>query len=791
MTQSTKKTIAKIKLAEMRRQRERLTEHYNNVTADAQSATTNLERLRILYNGLRNTRFTGKSLHPDVGPLDVLLFEDEVGKHSPQMVDNWLQQLQRELLRGRLRAEHTCAFGQILDDWKQADSNKPPHDDPQPWRLLLQSPAKQANAQYLRDLFGKYASFFTPLKNAMTEFGDKDAMAPVSIDEVKALLNHQARDDFRQYPLRKAALSALSDATACNEIADTISILLNNLDDWQWPSEGETPISTWKNQKWRPYLQEDLIHLLFVQLIGLRWGMALKRQTQSLFSHGWEQESLFWRKKWNRWPQPQQEMRAQKNNAAQMFLLSMIPASLQNWVNASGYGAGYTSNKSIDLQPTQLERLLIEVHADIRMHQLLEPDKAVHIIQIDLKDYYLQIPHHIIEAMLEELGVPGRWQQFFAKYLSIPLVVDDGIASSKRGFILGHLIGSVLADYLLFLLEVHLFQETEIRLLRVIDDMFVVCNDSQQTTRAWSLINEFCQTCGLEINAEKSGATNLGDQKDGSLLPGLPRWGLLQLHDDGQWHIDSALFETLQKRIAAEVQGTPSIIGKVKCYNENVAYLHKNLGLTAPINLPRYEEIGKHLSRLHQHLFGENHGMAEEIHRQLASCFLDAQLQEQGLPESLLYWPITAGGLGLTHPLIPVVAHRNALQEKLPVAPNREGPYAPNDSYCSRVYQYGYQVRSAVTMEGPNATPGMERLVDDFIARGGEVGGRQQQGLSKYWRWVIYTYGPALLEEMGTFRFLLTELVPLQMIFDGQSRQDTTAATNDSFAGDAGDEIPF
>jgi hypothetical protein len=60
----------------------------------------------------------------------------------------------------------------------------------------------------------------------------------------------------------------------------------------------------------------------------------------------------------------------------------------------------------------------------------------------------------------------------------------------------------------------------------------------------------------------------------------------------------------------------------------------------------------------------------------------------------------------------------------------------------------------------------MTRLTADFVERGSEVGGRQQPGLSPYWQWVLYTYGPQLLEELGTFRFLLTELVPLQLILE-------------------------
>jgi hypothetical protein len=67
----------------------------------------------------------------------------------------------------------------------------------------------------------------------------------------------------------------------------------------------------------------------------------------------------------------------------------------------------------------------------------------------------------------------------------------------------------------------------------------------------------------------------------------------------------------------------------------------------------------------------------------------------------------------------------------------------------------------------PNAV--METLVKDFISRGTELSAGQQKTLSPYWRWVLYIYGPQILESFGTFRFLFSELVPLQILTSRQS----------------------
>ena len=70
----------------------------------------------------------------------------------------------------------------------------------------------------------------------------------------------------------------------------------------------------------------------------------------------------------------------------------------------------------------------------------------------------------------------------------------------------------------------------------------------------------------------------------------------------------------------------------------------------------------------------------------------------------------------------------------------------------------------SITPSEPGETPEREALVKDFIERGKEISGGHQDSLSSYWQWILAIYGPEILESFGTFRFLITELVPLQLI---------------------------
>ena len=107
---------------------------------------------------------------------------------------------------------------------------------------------------------------------------------------------------------------------------------------------------------------------------------------------------------------------------------------------------------------------------------------------------------------------------------------------------------------------------------------------------------------------------------------------------------------------------------------------------------------------------------------------------------------------------------------------------------------WGWFYRYAVGVSGPAGPPplaAMEQLVKDFIERGSEVSGRRQGSLSPYWRWVVYTYGPSLLESLGTFRFLLTELVPLQLILENRGLAAQMMEDGAPPSASSSDEIPF
>ena len=182
--------------------------------------------------------------------------------------------------------------------------------------------------------------------------------------------------------------------------------------------------------------------------------------------------------------------------------------------------------------------------------------------------------------------------------------------------------------------------------------------------------------------------------------------------------------------------------------------------------------INEALRRFQSDFFGPGKSIVVGVRETIGGRFLgDSELKT--LPESWLYWPITAGGLSLRNLTVLAGQFNEVFSErqKKRIAPpaNRAGDW----QFSKEWNAYYAQFFTALKPKGPKETPVMKTLLDDFIKRGSEVSAGKQKTLSEYWRWVLVVYGPEILEKFGTFRFLITDLVPLQLIHERLLNDDS------------------
>jgi hypothetical protein len=267
-----------------------------------------------------------------------------------------------------------------------------------------------------------------------------------------------------------------------------------------------------------------------------------------------------------------------------------------------------------------------------------------------------------------------------------------------------------------------------------------------------------------------------------------PRWGALRLQPDATWQVDEERVEALRAWTVEHVAAAPSVLQMASRYNAEMSYLIRSLGVLHHLGEGHLDRVTRPLIALHQNLAGPGQGIAEMIQARAARVGGGEAAAHAPIPGPLLYWPVTAGGLGLMQPSVVIEALPGDRAQREPrptclterswarlwqdISELRRQPSADPRPWWVRGFieqssgwfQFLGALEETARLAEPATSPLLDPLIDDFIQRGSEVGSRAQKTISPYWRHVLHTYGPSLLDSVGTFRFLLTELVPLPLL---------------------------
>src|SRR5262249_50514420 len=229
-----------------------------------------------------------------------------------------------------------------------------PHPFDETLALFWSEPEGPPDLEPLADIFRRHEAAFADVRATVHTFTETGAQAAVSPDEARAVLRLIGDDITRTPDLRRQAQAVAHDDLQANEFAGALTVLLHNLDDWNWPAEGFALRPLWSRTRWRPYLDEDLLTLLFQNLVGLRWGMTLKTAFQNALNtkyHGGRGPGGLCGEKKSRATNyaPLQTARAQQHDK---LFLPMIPQTLAGARQAGGYGpsAGLTPDATDTFQ---------------------------------------------------------------------------------------------------------------------------------------------------------------------------------------------------------------------------------------------------------------------------------------------------------------------------------------------------------------------------------------------------------------------------------------------------------
>ncbi len=759
--------ITTMKLRELRKQRTHFHSAYTTLATQVAAAPDEPARVQVLYDGLRAIQFADQPLHPTVANLDPLLLTAAHGQAPPATLAYWRAALDTERVQGARRAELVYLFGALLEEW----SFTPRRD------LAAQAEAQAQRGHLLQHLLHPPAPTDpTRLTAWCASWGGTPAeRAPYWTDtvgahwrgrvtggEVTTALQAIATDRDRAPSRRREARQLATQAVLVKELADALTIQLDQLDTWTWPAGGVRTIARWNHRKWRLFFDEDLPTACLLELLGTRWSTAV----QDFFPYLVRCEAA--RREAARATGDEEEVEVLREDRANRIEYGSVLTrrqTLRRKLQARNQQGGYRASGD---QP--LLQAIQWVQAEIQLARAAFPDEPLYVLKADLADFYPSLPHALLLTLLAACGLTPDQQAFFARWLAVPLHTEQAVQSATRGVPTSRRLSHCLGDLVLRLLDTALDSIPTVQTIRVGDDLCLVTPSADAAQQAWDTVQAFCAATGLQLNAEKCGAMAIGGPLPAGLPPTPPTWLLLALDPHGTWTVHAPALRTYIEAARQQIAAAPTLIAQVESYNRQVGYLSMAVALDAALGPAHRASAVQALFTFAGTVGAAGASMIAALQAQITACFPDVSALPE-VPEAWFYWPLTAGGLGLRQVSILAVQVVPPRQEARPpaVPPRRRATWDRRMNVWSRYYE---SLLEPAVQRLPVTGTVMETQVEDFIARGAELSAGGQETLATYWRWVLYLDGPEILHALGTFRFLITELVPVQLITGGRLGTD-------------------
>lgn len=775
----TSQQVTRIKLDELNRQYHQLHIQYNAIIEKVDASSELKDKFQFLYDGLCKITFAQKQLHPDVENLSVLQSQLETNTVSDSLLKSWVNRLRNEIEQGKLRLEAGLVFGLALEDtWNSTKSiNQEKKDFEKEFIELISQETTDFSSENeikLREWIAVYSHDLEKIKEKNQKFIDEKLLQPVTKEETAYMLHHMKAHPYHHTQLKAEISSIVNKEALVNELAGTITVLLNNFDNWQWTEKGVELNVLWTKHKWRPYLSTDLLESLLLEIIGMRFGRAFR-------------ESLLEQNFWGKEPEYNHVKYWQKQLRNEIIFKEFPSHINYSQITFQDSYSGYDGNiVTIISNEDTYFKLFQGINAQLevlktRQNELNQATTS-YVIQTDLKNYFLTLPHQTLLVVLEELGINQEWLAFFKSYFEVPYSYQNQIHRAKQGISLSHLFSSLLADVLLLFLDKALWIQDGISTYRYMDDMYIFCDSEENAKTAWQTLQDFYKITGLQLNKEKIGVVQIGNEttneatKESSFIEQvskelntqlqLPNWMFLSLNQDGNWKINQDAVAKFAQTLSKQLNNTSSVFDLCNVYNTHISFLLKSFAIGYPLGKEHIESINQTIAKFEKQLLNNQESIFEVLKKRLITKFPQMEEAIQKLPEAWYYWSLTAGGFALQNPFCHIVSITESYKNLSTFYKTSfEGLDKQQiDTKLKDVFVF-HRHRQLMPI-APKSTPVMQGLMNDFIDRGTEVSGKKQNGLGIYWQWLLYTYGYQLLDSFGTFRFLLTELVPLETIFN-------------------------
>lgn len=449
---------------------------------------------------------------------------------------------------------------------------------------------------------------------------------------------------------------------------------------------------------------------------------------------------------------------------------------------------------------------------EIRLNQVIRPEKPLVVVQADLESFGPSVIHDAALTVLEYLGVPAHWIEFFKKFLQPKVCFTQGETPKTiiRGVPTSHALSSLFGESLLFLLEFLVNRKCNgMRIYRIADEFWFWSDVPENVTTAWDTINTYGKMVGLQVKANRSGSVSVySDQVFSDMetpnkstvcgpLP-LPQknihWGYLELHSNGTFKIDRKAITKFVLEMQGLLNKSECVLEWINIFNKYQAFFIRNFGKSAIVSGRQHlDQIISSLRMIYAGLFGSESGNPVE---KLKDRF--DKLRIADIVDAWVYWPLEKGGLGLVNPFIGIMAHREAYVEindedhfkKLPLQ-DRDAYEELKKEHIRKFGNSGMPIQFGVVPHQPiklptwleylakretehvhwyqrylymleRPAPKVPTVSDRFWLL--DSSGSESEADRNYMRWLFAYYETQLVQHFGNVKFINSKLLPMSMI---------------------------
>ncbi|KAG4032088.1 hypothetical protein MFRU_007g00020 [Monilinia fructicola] len=230
---------------------------------------------------------------------------------SKKTLEKWEQSLMQHVNVQSSKYQYATLYGELVTEWLSAERKQKAtdvanetsktHEDFQKiknesvarnegresWEKLVFEPFETDQKEittYLNDLFGKdrkdgqAMKALNALRKKVEQFGiDLSTPGQFSPSVLRWTINGLISSGLLSEEKRAALKDFLASPVILTEVADVLNMRLASIDNWEWNSDLSVEQRRHLNGTYHMFIDEDLLEALFLQYMGIRWSVFLKK----------------------------------------------------------------------------------------------------------------------------------------------------------------------------------------------------------------------------------------------------------------------------------------------------------------------------------------------------------------------------------------------------------------------------------------------------------------------------------------------------------------------------------